>query len=194
MPPRRHLILVLLALLAACTMRSAIESMTSEADRAFAREMVERLRSGDSAWLQQRFDPELWQQSGKQLGAVPALFPNEAGETELIGFHVSTSMNAGRTERTKEFTLVTHGGGRWTVTNFRTYSSGGPDRVVQWSVTPHSEPPPQLAVMEGWDRAVPIIWAVLVAVLIGFAALVVWLVRRSQRRHDALKGQGGGTP
>ncbi|MDQ4087348.1 MAG: hypothetical protein M3177_04965 [Pseudomonadota bacterium] len=192
MQPVRHLILVMLALLGACTMRSAINTMTSEQDRAFAQEMVSRLRSADAAWLEQHFDPRLWEQSGKQVAGAPDLFPREPGTTELIGFHVSTNMAAGRTERTKEFSLVTHGGGRWTVTHFRTYSTGGPDKVVQWSVTPHDAPPPELTMIETWDAAVPWIWAALVTVLAGVVALIVWLVRRSRRNREALMGGAPG--
>ena len=192
MKPVRQLVLVLLVLLSACTMRGALDALTSEEDRAFAQEMVSRLRSGDEAWLQQRFQPDLWAQSGKQLGGVPALFPSETGTTELIGFNISTNMTSGRTERNKEFTLVTHGGGRWTVTSFRTYSTGGPDQVVQWSVVPHSTRPPELAVIEGWDRAVPWVWGALLVTLAAVVALIVWLVRRSRRKHDPLTGQGSG--
>jgi hypothetical protein len=181
---------MLLLLLGACSLRGAIDALTSEEDRAFAKEMVSRLRSGDEAWLQQRFQPELWARSGKQLGEVPSLFPSEAGTTELIGFNISTDMSGGRTERNKEFTLVTHGGGRWTTTSFRTFSDGGPDLVVQWSVVPHSAPPPGLAMIEGWDAALPWVWAGLAVTLLAVIGLVVWLVRRSRRRRDPLAGQG----
>ena len=190
----RHLVLLLSLLLAACSMRSAMDALTSPEDRAFAQEMVTRLRSGDEAWLQQRFQPDLWAQSGKQLAGVPQLYPAEPGTTEMIGFNVSTNMTGGRTERNKEFTLVTHGGGRWTVTSFRTFSAGGPDQVVQWSVVPHNERPPELAMIEGWDAALPWFWGVLIATLLGVIALIVWLVRRSRRKHDPLTGQGRGMP
>jgi len=194
MPLVRNFALLLLLLLAACSMRGALDALTSEEDRAFAREMVSRLRSGDQAWLQQRFAPELWTESGKQLAQVPALFPSEPGATELIGFNISTNMTGGRTERSKEFTLVTHGGGRWTVTSFRTFSTGGPDQVVQWSVVPHSARPPELAVIEGWDAALPWVWGAMAVTLLAVGGLIVWLVRRSRRRHDPLTGQGRGMP
>lgn len=192
MPAVRHLFLVMLLLLGACSMRGAIDALTSEEDRAFAQEMVSRLRSGDQAWLQQRFAPELWMQSGKQLGQVPSLFPGGTGTTELIGFNISTNMSGGRTERNKQFTLVTHGGGRWTVTSFRTFSTGGPDQVVQWSVVPHSAPPPELAMIEGWDKAVPWVWAGLLVTLAAVIALIAWLVRRSRQRRDPLAGHRPG--
>lgn len=189
MPTVRCLVLLVLLLVAACSMRGAIDAFTSEEDRAFAQQVVARLRSGDEAWLQQRFAPDLWMQSGKQLGAVPALYPAETGTTELVGFQINSNMAGGVTRRSKEFTLVTHGGGRWTVTRLRTFSSGGPDQLVQWSVVPHSQPPPELAMIEGWDAALPWVWTGLAATLLAFIGLVVWLVRRSRRRRDPLAGQ-----
>lgn len=185
----RALVLILCAMLAACTMRSAMNTLTSEEDRAFAQQMVERLRAGDSAWLERHFHPDLWAQSGKQVGEAPALYPDEPGTTEIVGFNVSTSTINGRTERSREFTLVTHGGGRWTTTWFRTQSTGGPDQVVEWRVSPSSSPPPELTMIEAWDRMVPWIWVGLAIVLVGMTALIVWLVRRSRRRNDPLTGQ-----
>jgi hypothetical protein len=181
----RILVLLLCLLAGACSLRGAIDAMTSPEDRAFAQEMVTRLRSGDEAWLQQRFQPELWERSAKQIGGVPALFPRETGTTELIGYSFSTRSEGGPTVRTKEFTLVTEGGGRWIVTTFRTHSAGGPDLVVQWSVVPHSAPPAELTMLEGVDRALPWIWGTLIAGVLAVAALIIWLVRRSRRRRAA---------
>lgn len=178
----RYIILLAALLLGACSMRSAVETFSSEQDRAFAVQMVDHLRKGDRDWLERHFVPELWAQSGGQLGSVPAMFPRETGTTEIIGFNISTNMTGGRTERSKEFSLVTHGGGRWTVTHFRTYSTGGPDRVVEWRVTPHNAVPAELAILQAWDRMLPWVWAGMAAAVLGFAALVVWLVRRSRRR------------
>lgn len=192
MRPVRQLVLVFLALLSACSMRSAIETLTSPEDRAFAQEMANRLRSGDEDWLRQHFDPQLWSQSGKQLAGVPALYPAGEAETELIGFNINTNASGGRTVRNREFTLVTHGGGRWTVTSFRTYSEGGPDRVVEWRVIPHEQPPPELTMIQTWDAMVPWIWAAVAVVVAAIAALIFWLVRRSRRRRrDPLMGQSG---
>ena len=184
MGPVRHLILLTLLLLGACSLRGVIDAATPQADRALALEMVSRLRSGDRAWLEKKFAPELWAESGEQLAAVPALFPKEAGTTEIVQFQISTNMANGRTERIKSFTLVTHGGGRWTMTGFRTYSTGGPDRVVQWQVVPHSTVPPELAMLDAMDRALPWIAAILAILAIGLVGLIFWLVRRSRRRHD----------
>ena len=184
----RALIVILCALLAACTMRSAINALSSEEDRAFAQQMVERLRAGDAAWLEQRFHPDLWAQSAKQIAGVPGLYPTVPGTTEFVGFNISTNTVNGSTERIREFTLVTHGGGRWTTTSFRTESTGGPDLVMEWRVTPSSTAPPELTMIETWDRMVPWIWAGLAIVLIGFTVLIVWLVRRSRRKHDPLTG------
>lgn len=184
---RRMIFLLLVLLAGACSMRSIIETMTSPEDRAFAQEMVERLRNADAAWLQQHFDPQLWAQSGKQLGQVPDLFPDVAGTTEITSFSFSTSNRGGAVERTREFTLVTHGAGRWTVTSFRTYSTGGPDRVVQWSVVPHDSPPPAMTAM----KAIPWIIGGSLAILLFFVVLIVWLVRRSRQKH---RFQPTGTP
>ena len=190
MQPIRLALALVFLLAAACSMRSAIETLTSPEDRAFAQEMVTRLRSGDEAWLQRHFDPALWAESGKQLAQVPSLYPAEIEETEIVGAQTSTNMAGGRTERNKEFTLVSHGGGRWTTTTFRTYSNGGPDRVVQWRVTPHDQPPPELTMMETWDSMVPWVWTATLIALGALVALIVWLVRRSRRR-DPLMGQTG---
>lgn len=186
----RALSLVLIVLAGACSLRSAMQAMTSPEDRAFAQAMVDHLRRADSAWLEQQFDPQLWAQSGKQLGEVPAMYPNVPGTTEIVSFSTSTNMTNGRTERDKAFTLVTHGGGRWTVTQFRLHSTGGPERVVQWSVVPHSTAPPELTMMEAWDRALPWFWGGLLFVLALVVGLIVWLVRRSRRRRsDPLEGR-----
>ena len=184
------LILVLALLVGACTMRSAINTMTSQEDRAFAQAMVDNLRRGNTAWLQQHFRPDLWESSAKQIADVPAMFPSEAGTTEIVNFSVSTNLTNGTTERNKEFALVTQAGGRWTVTRFRTFSSNGPEQVVQWSVVPSNSPPPELAVMETWDSIVPWIWAGLFIILAAVGGLVFWLVRRSRRKRDPLMGQG----
>ena len=188
----RPLCLLLIVLASACSLRSAIQTMTSPEDRAFAQAMVDNLRSGNAAWLEQHFAPELWQRSAKEMSDVPGRFPSERGTTEIINFSVSTNVANGRTERDKAFTLVTHGGGRWTVTAFRTYATGGPDRVVDWSVVAHSAPPPELAMMEAWDKALPWIWGGLLFVLAAIVALIVWLVRRSRRKRAA--SQLTGTP
>lgn len=188
----RHLFLLILLLLGACSLRSVVDTFIPEQDRAFAREMVEHLRAGDEAWLRQHFAPELWAQSRGQLGAVPGLFPSEAGKTELIAANVQSSTFNGRTERNKQFTLATQGGGRWTVTSFRTYSAGGPDKVVEWSVVPHSARPPEVAMYETWDAALPWFWVGMAIGLLGLAGLVFWLVRRSRRSHDSWAD--GGAP
>ena len=192
MPLARAAALAFLALLAACTMRSAIDSFTSEEDRAFAQAMVDHLRAGDADWLQGRFEPSLWEQSAKRIGEASQLYPDVPGETRIVSFSVSSGTTNGSFERRKEFTLVTEGAGRWTVTHFRTHSTGGPDQVVEWRVTPHSSAPPELTIIEAWDRMVPFVWAGMLIVLVGVGALIFWLVRRSRRKHDPLMGQGGG--
>jgi hypothetical protein len=116
------------------------------------------------------------------------MFPKESGKTEILGFQISTSVADGKTERSKSFTLVTQGGGRWTVTDFSTRSTGGPDQIVQWTVTPYDEPPPELAMLEGMDRALPWAAAAFALLVLGFGGLIFWLVRRSRVRHDPWAG------
>ena len=188
MGPVRHFILLTLLLLGACSVRGAIDAATPQTDRAYGQEMVSRLRSGDRVWLQKQFTPELWAESSENLRSVPAMFPKETGKTEMLGFQISTNMTNGRTERSKNFTLVTEGGGRWTVTNFSTYATGGPDRVVQWSVTPYRTKPPELAMLDSMDRALPWVGAAFLFVIAGLGGLIFWLVRRSRRKHDPWAG------
>jgi hypothetical protein len=184
----RYFMLLALVLLGACSLRGAIEAATPKSDRAFAQEMVVHLRGGDRAWLEKHFTPELWAESVGDLESVPPLFPKEIGKTEILAFQISTNMANGRTERSKSFTLVTQGAGRWTVTDFSTHSTGGPDRVVQWTVTPYDKPPPELAMLDGIDRVLPWAGAVFVLLLLGGGGLIFWLVRRSQRKHDPWRG------
>lgn len=183
MAPVRHLFLLIVLLLSACSIRSAVDAFTSEQDRAFAQEMVKRLRGGDQAWLRQHFEPELWVQSRGRLGFVPGRFPREAGKPELIAVNIWSNTVNGRTERNKEFILATKGGSRWTVVHFRTYSTGGPDKVVQWSVVPYSSRPPEVAIIETWDAALPWFWAGMAITLCGIGGLIFWLVRRSRREQ-----------
>ena len=192
----RAWLLLFVLILGACTMRSALDAMTSPEDRAFATGMVDHLRSGDEAWLRARFRPDLWEQSAKQVGQAPELFPSAPEATELVAFSTISSNRNGATERTKSFILVTHGGGRWTVTSFRTRSVGGPEQVVEWNVVPHSSVPPELEIIQGFDAAVPWIRAGLIAILLMVGGFIFWLLRRlgRPRSQDPLTGQGRGTP
>lgn len=193
---RRVAIILLVVLAGACSLRGAMNAMTSPEDRAFAQAMVDNLRSNNSAWLEQRFDPNLWAESGKQLGGVPALYPTVPGTTELVSYSVNSSnIGSAASERTQEFTMVTEGGGRWAVTKFRTFATGGgPSRVVQWSVVPHTTSPPELTMLKAMDRAVPWIWGGLLFVVLLIAGIVVLIVRSNRRKRDSLEGQRRGTP
>lgn len=193
---RRIFVLLLVLLVGACSLRGAMNAMTSPEDRAFAQAMVDNLRSNNTAWLEQRFDPDLWAESGKQLGGVPALYPTVPGTTELVSYSVnSNNIGSAASERTQEFTMVTEGGGRWAVTKFRTFATGGgPPRVVQWSVVPHTSAPPELTMLRAMDSAVPWIWGGGLFVLLLVAGIVVLIVRSNRRKRDSLMGQSRGTP
>jgi hypothetical protein len=192
----RAWLLLFVIFLGACTMRSALDAMISPADRAFAQAMVDHLRTGDEAWLRARFRPDLWEQSAKQIGQVPEFFPTTPEATELVAYEISSSNKNGATERNKAFTLVTHGGGRWTVIRFRTQSTGGPDQVVEWNVEPHRTVPPELAIIRGFDALIPWIQGGLIVIVLLAGGLIFWLVRRSRRKRekDPLMNQGRGTP
>lgn len=133
-------------------------------------------------------------ESRGELESVPALFPKERGTTEITRYEMSAEIANGRTERRKDFTLVTHGGGRWAVIDFSTHSTGGPDRIVQWSVAPSDTVPPELAMLDSVDRALPRVWAALAILVVGVGALIFRLVRRSRRVHDPWAGRNAGRP
>lgn len=190
MAVRRLCVLLLVGLLAACSMRSAMNAMTSEEDRAFAQAMVDNLRGGNQEWLERHFEPQLWQESAKQLGEVPALYPTVPGTTELVSYNFNSSNVGGGAERSQEFTLITEGGGRWAVTRFRTFAAGGAaPRVVQWSVVPHTTAPAELTMLRAMDRAVPWMRAGAGFVLLLVAGIVVLIVRSNRRKRDPLAGQ-----
>lgn len=193
---RRILVLVLVLVLGACTLRGAMNAMTSPEDRVFAQAMVDNLKSNNQAWLERHFHPDLWAESGKQLGGVPALYPAAPGATDLVSYSVNSSnIGSPSSERTQEFTLVTEGGGRWAVTRFRTHAPGGrAAQVVQWSVVPHTTEPAELAILKTMDKAVPWIWGGVIFFLLLVVGIIVLIVRSSRRRRDPLAGQGPGKP
>lgn len=174
-----------LLLAAACTMEGTINRLTSAEDRAFAQTIVEDIRSGDAARLRSQFDPELWAQSGAQLLNARTLFPAGAGETKLIGFHVSTNVDPNGRRTEKEFTLVTTDGRHWTQTEIRTLAQDGPERVVAWNVEGFDRPPPELATYETMETALPLLQAGGGLLLLALAGLIFWLVRRSRRQSSA---------
>lgn len=186
----RALVLVAFALLAACSMRAAIDAMSSPEDRAFAQEAVDRLRRADSVWLQQRFEPGLWAQSSAQIAQVPELFPDVPGETQLVGYSVNSNLTNGVTQSTKEFTLITEGGGRWTTTRVMTRSAGGPEQIVAWSVEPHDQQPPELAFAEGWERMIPWLWGGVIFILLVAGGIVFLIIRHVGRKSDPGGGRG----
>jgi len=179
----RAVAFVMFLFLSACSMRTAMEAISSPEDRAFADRMVRSLRSGDRNWLEQQFDAGLWKQSAGQLDEASRLYPDVPGTTEMIGFHIATNTVNGVTERTREVTMVTHGNGRWTITAYRTHARDGPDRVVEWRVTPYDSAPPELVMIETIDRLMPWLWAGLVLGLLIAAGIILLIVRANQRRQ-----------
>ena len=185
----RHLfVIVLVLILGACSMRGAMNAMTSEEDRALAQAMVESLRTNNRPWLQQHFSPELWAESAKTLDQAPALYPSPVESTEMVAYSVNSSnVGSANSNRSQEFTLVTSGGGRWAVTRFKTESrGGGAAQVVQWQVTPRDVEPAELAILKAMDRAVPWIWGGLLVFLLLIVGIVVLVVRSNRRRRAAI--------
>lgn len=182
----RHLVLLALLMLAgACSMQSAIEKLSSPEDRAFAIRFVDNVRSADEEALKPEFDPELWARSREQLAMARPLFPPGKGSTRLIGYHFATNVTNGASSTRKEFILVTTDQTHWTRTRIVTLAEGGPARVVEWNVNGSREPPPELVVIETWEKALPWVWAGLAIALLGISGLIFWLVRRSRRRAAA---------
>lgn len=181
----RHLVLLMLLLLGACSMEAAIEKMSSPEDRAFAMRFVDNVRTANEEALRPDFDAELWAKSREQLAQARPLFPPGRGSTRLVGYHVATSIANGASSTTKEFILVTTDRTHWTRTRVVTLAQGGPARVVEWNVDGFSEPPPELRMYESMERLAPWIQAGALILLVGGIALVWWLVRRSRRRSAA---------
>lgn len=181
----RTLLLGSLFLAAACSMEAALDKLVSAEDRAFANCFVADLRHGNAEALKPQFDQELWLKSTEQLPKARSYFPAAEGTTRLIGYNVSTNLANGGSTTTKEYILITAAEPHWTRTRIVTLARNGPARVVQWNVDGFNEPPPELRMYESWERIVPWVQAALAIVLIGFIALIWWLVRRSRRRGTA---------
>ncbi len=190
MQPVRALFLIAFFVLSACSMRSAIDSLSSPEDRAFAQDFVAKMRSGDSKSLQSAFDPGVWQQSEPQFAQAASFYPPTPGTTELIGYHIATNTANGVTTQTKDYTLVTHDRSHWTTTVIRTQSSGsGPHRIVGWNVNGSREMPDLYKQYQAMESAIPWLRAGALIVVIAAGGLIFWLVRRSRRRRQA-----SGTP
>ena len=175
-------------LVAACSMETALDKLVSTEDRAFAQRFVADVRTGDMEALKPHFDEALWLKSVEQLPKARTYFPAGEGTTRLIGYNVSTNLENGASTSSKEYILITAAEQHWTRTRIVTLARNGPARVVEWNVDGFNEPPPELRLYESWERIVPWVQAGLAFVLLGFAALIWWLVRRSRRRAA---GAGG---
>jgi hypothetical protein len=178
----RHLVLLMLMLLSACSMESAIDKLSSPEDRAFAMRFVDNVRSANTEALKSEFDAELWAKSREQLPLAQALFPPARGSTRLIGYHIATNFTNGASFTTKEYILITTDQTHWTRTRIVTLAKGGPAKVVEWNVNGFKEPPPELQMYETMERLAPWLRAGALLNLIGGIGLVWWLVRRSRRR------------
>lgn len=182
---RKLLVAGLLGLAAACSLDGAIEAMSSEQDRAMAREFVESIRQRDAAALQAMVDPQLWRRSAAQFEQAAGLFPRRTGETRLIGYRFNAQANGGASRTEKEFTLVTSDEAHWTTTRFTTVQQGGSEpMVVEWHVEGAEEPPVELEAMETVGAV--FMWTGIAALVLlaGLVLLVVWLVRRSRRSRE----------
>lgn len=185
---RRLFGLLLLLATGACSMETAINAFSSPEDRQFAQDMVSRIRSGDEAWLQEHFDPGLWDQSRERLREARAGYPTAAGRTRLIGYQVATMATPGKgSTRTVDYLLVTEGGGRWTVTGFRTFANGLEPLVTGWRVQPYATRPPELAMFEASERMVPWLWGFGAAALLVLAGIVWAIVRYNSKKRAAFR-------
>lgn len=183
---RKYLAIFAMLFVAACSLEGAIDAMTSEEDRAMALEFVDNIRHRDAEALRAVVDPQLWAQSAGQFEQAAALYPAEEGETRFIGYsvHMDSMDDGARTE--KEFTLVTTDERHWTTTRFSTVQAGGAPVVVAWNVEGSDQPPQELEAMETVGTVFMWMGIIGLVVVIGLVVLVVWLVRRSNRkRRDA---------
>lgn len=180
----RLVLLGLGLLVGACSMEASIERLSAPEDRAFARAFVEDLRAGRAGRIQAQFDPSLWAQSHRQLGAATRMFPAGAGETKLIGYHVNAHVGTGGSRTLKQYVLVTTDGKRWTETFLATETRNGATAIVAWRVQPYDAPPPNLRQFEQFNAAVPWLRAGAIVLLAAGAALIFWLVRRRRRRRS----------
>jgi hypothetical protein len=178
----------LLLLAAACSLRGAIDRLVAPEDKAFAMGFVDEVRRGEMEKLRAQLDPndpKLWATSLEGLPRARALFPVGVGETRLISYNVATSVGGGSRSTSRSFVLVTTDGRHWTKTNLATFSQGGPQKIVGWNVQGLAEPPPELVLMDGWEKALPWIRAG-AALIVALAGLLIWwLVRRSRRSRRA---------
>lgn len=192
---RAHaVVLTVLLLLSACTMRSAIDALTSAEDRAFAQAFVDGVRRGDNATLEPMFDPKAWQQSTGRLAQAQRLFPPSLGETELVSFQVSSQIADGARSASKSYVLVTHDGSHWTTTRIHAQASGDvPQRVVSWQVDGSRDMPGDYRAFQTMNAMAKGAWIGAVIVLILLVGGIVWLVRRGRRRRNpSTEGSGHG--
>ncbi|WP_380874725.1 hypothetical protein ACFB49_00910 [Sphingomonas sp. DBB INV C78] len=173
----------MLLLTASCSVKSSIEALSSPEDRAFARQFIADVRSGNGVGLQRAMDPQLWKESITQLPAARTFFPATEGETELVGFNKSVSTSPAGREEVKNYVLVTSDGKHWTTTQLRTMMHGKRQRIVAWNIKGDSKPPAALQEYQTMEAAVPWVRAGLAAFVLIVGGLIFFLTRRSRRKR-----------
>lgn len=174
---------VMLLMLPACSLRSMVDKLMTPEDRAFVTKFNDDMRAGNVDGIVKVLSPDIIEASVPQIVIAKTLYPESAGTTEVVTVNKSFNSTNGRTENRKEFVLVTGDGKRWTRLEIIKFSDGGPEKVIGWDVKPFDEAPPELAALEAWDRYAPMVIGISLLVVVGFIALIWYLVRRSRRVH-----------
>ncbi|HEX8194503.1 MAG TPA: hypothetical protein VF552_16565 [Allosphingosinicella sp.] len=186
-------LIALAALLAAgaCSLETAINAMSTEQDRQFAQDVVANLRSGNEQWLAAQWDESEWARRRGDVKRFSRLLADVPGPPRLVAYRLNSSIAAGSgTTRSQGFALVTEGPGRWVTTRMETVErSGGPRRIVRWDVAASAERPPELAMFETSEKAVPFLWGLGALALAGLVATVWGYVRYRRRKRETAAGR-----
>ncbi|MBC2778165.1 hypothetical protein [Parasphingopyxis marina] len=178
------------AMLAACTMEGMIDRMVGEEDQAFVQQFVSDMREGDMEALEAVIDPDIWKESAGEFEQAAASYPEGEGETRIISYSMNSTSLGDNAPTNKEFTLVTTDDSYWTVTRINTYQRGGSPTVTAWSVEGMDEPP---AEMEALETVGTVLTVAGIGLLI-FVGIVIWLVvflvRRSNRKSRERRNAG----
>lgn len=175
----------------ACSLETAINAMSSEEDRQFAQDVVANLRSGNEQWLAAQWEESAWSQRQGDVKRFGALLRDTPGAAKLAGYQVNSSTGSGSgSSRSQAFTLVAEGSGRWVTTRIETlHRNGGPRRIVAWNAAASDVRPPELAMFETSEKAVPFLWGLGALAVAGLIAIVVGYVRYRRRKREAVAGR-----